>query len=58
VNVFLSVDIKEDISLLVSSVKDLSKQLSDADIKKIITEVEIYSHFDHMDVGLVFLYMD
>lgn len=53
VNVFLSVGEKEEPKWSVQPVKDLSKQLSDPNIKKVITDVEIYSHLDHMDVGLV-----
>lgn len=53
VNVFLSVGDKEEPKWSVQPVKDLSKQLADPEIKKVITDVEIYSHLDHMDVGLV-----
>lgn len=53
VNVFLSVGDKEEPKWSIQPVKDLSKQLSDPEIKKVITDVEIYSHLDHMDVGLV-----
>jgi len=52
-NVFLSVGANEEPKWSVQPVKDLSKQLSDPDIKKVITDVEIYSHLDHMDVGLI-----
>ncbi|MCS3552720.1 MULTISPECIES: alpha/beta hydrolase [unclassified Sphingobacterium] len=53
VNVFLSVGDKEEPKWSVQPIKDLSKKLADPEIKKVITDVEIYSHLDHMDVGLV-----
>lgn len=52
-NVFLSVGAKEDPKWSVQPVKDFSKILSDAHISKIKNQVEIYSHLDHMDVGII-----
>lgn len=52
-NVFLSVGAKEEPKWSVQPVKDFSKKLSDAPISKIKSQVEIYSHLDHMDVGII-----
>jgi predicted alpha/beta superfamily hydrolase len=52
-HVFLSVGAKEEPKWSVQPVRDFSKKLSDAHIKKIKNKVEIYSNLDHMDVGLI-----
>lgn len=52
-NIFLSVGAKEEAKWSVQPVKDLSEQLSNVKIQKIKNDVEIYSHLDHMDVGLI-----
>ena len=52
-NIFLSVGAKEEPKWSVQPVKDFSKKLSDAHIKKIKSQVQIYSHLDHMDVGII-----
>ena len=51
--IFLSVGAKEELKWSVQPVKDFSKKLSDAHIKKIKSQVQIYSHLDHMDVGII-----
>ena len=51
--IFLSVGAKEEPKWSVQPVKDFSKKLSDAHIKKIKSQVQIYSHLDHMDVGII-----
>jgi predicted alpha/beta superfamily hydrolase len=53
INVFLSAGTTEDPKWMVQPLKDFSKQLSDTNIKKVITDVEIYPYLDHMDVGLI-----
>ncbi len=52
-NIFLSVGEKEEPKWSVQPVKDFTKQLSDTHIKNVKYDLEIYSHLDHMDVGII-----
>lgn len=52
--VFLSVgDLETPKEWTVQPVKNMSKQLDDAKLKNIRINTEIYTHLDHMDVGLI-----
>lgn len=52
--VFLSAgDLETPKEWTVQPVKNMSKQLNEAGLKKIKLNTEIYTHLDHMDVGLI-----
>lgn len=52
-HIFLSVGAAQDPKWAVQPVNDLSRQLSDTNIRKVVTDVEIYSHLEHIDVALI-----
>lgn len=53
INIFLSVGAKEDSTWSIQPVKDFSRQLGDFRLKNVEIDTQIYSHLDHMDVGLI-----